>query len=74
MDERDRVQKPIHSAKDDAHLIATIRGLKAEISNRDKEIIKLNKELDDVRKTNRRLQREREKALNAGNKFRGNER
>ncbi|CAH1402681.1 unnamed protein product [Nezara viridula] len=72
LEERDRGPKPIPAAKEDAHLLATIRGLKAEISNRDKDIVKLNKELDEIRKTNRRLQREREKALNAGNKYRSN--
>ncbi|XP_066903168.1 centrosomal protein of 162 kDa isoform X2 [Halyomorpha halys] len=72
LEERDRGPKPVPAAKEDAHLLATIRGLKAEISNRDKDIVKLNKELDEIRKTNRRLQREREKALNAGNKYRSN--
>lgn len=71
LEDRDRGQRPLTAAKEDAHLLATIRGLKAEISSRDKDIVKLNRELDDVRKTNKRLQREREKALNAGNKYRG---
>lgn len=71
LEERERGQKPLTAAKEDAHLLATIRGLKAEISSRDRDIVKLNRELDDVRKTNKRLQREREKALNAGNKYRG---
>ncbi|XP_075238176.1 uncharacterized protein LOC142334215 [Lycorma delicatula] len=51
------------SNKEDAHLLATIRGMKLELSKKDKDIIKLNKELEDARKTNRRLQREREKQL-----------
>ncbi|KAL1122371.1 hypothetical protein AAG570_003776 [Ranatra chinensis] len=59
------------SVKEDAHLLATIRGLKLELGTRDKEIMRLNKELEDTKKTNRRLQKEREKALTT-NKARGN--
>uniref|UniRef100_A0A1B6DRU2 Centrosomal protein of 162 kDa n=1 Tax=Clastoptera arizonana TaxID=38151 RepID=A0A1B6DRU2_9HEMI len=50
--------------KEDAHLLATIRGLKQELTGKDKEILKLHKELDDAKKTNKRLQKEREKQLN----------
>jgi multidrug resistance efflux pump len=59
------------SAREDAHLLATIRGLKNELAARDKDVIRLNKELDDSKKTNRRLQKEREKALNTNIKCRG---
>lgn len=52
------------AVKEDAHLIATIRGLKQELSGKEKEVVRLNKELDDAKKTNRRLQKEREKQLN----------
>lgn len=51
--------------KEDTHLLATIRGLRQDLVNREKEISKLNKEVDEVRQTNRRLQKEREKQLNA---------
>lgn len=52
------------AAKEDAHLLATIRGLKQELTTKDKELSRVNKELDDAKKTNRRLQKEREKQLN----------
>ncbi|XP_015172195.1 PREDICTED: centrosomal protein of 162 kDa-like isoform X2 [Polistes dominula] len=50
--------------KEDAHLIATIRGLKLELSNKDRAVSKLTKEYQELQKTNRRLQKEREKLLN----------
>ncbi|XP_073978114.1 uncharacterized protein isoform X2 [Rhodnius prolixus] len=65
-----RVTAAINSAKEDAHLLATIRGLKMELNAREKDIIRLNKELDDTKKTNKRLQKERERSLNPGNKLR----
>ncbi|XP_017298046.2 golgin subfamily A member 1-like [Diaphorina citri] len=53
--------------KDDAHLLATIRGLQSELLNKEKLMAKINKELDDVKKTNRTLQKEREKILSSKN-------
>ncbi|KAI4496821.1 hypothetical protein M0804_000631 [Polistes exclamans] len=50
--------------KEDTHLIATIRGLKLELSNKDRAVSKLTKEYQELQKTNRRLQKEREKLLN----------
>ena len=41
--------------KEDTHLLATIRGLKLEISNKDKSIAKMSKDLQEIQKTNRRL-------------------
>lgn len=52
------------NSKEDAYLMATIRGLKLELANKDKTISKLTKELQDLQKTNARLQKEREKLLN----------
>ncbi|KAJ8686812.1 hypothetical protein QAD02_022606 [Eretmocerus hayati] len=49
--------------KEDTHLIATIRGLKLEIVNKEKLITKLNKDVGELQKTNRKLQKEREKSL-----------
>ncbi|KAJ8951557.1 hypothetical protein NQ318_020432 [Aromia moschata] len=49
--------------KEDAHLLATIRGFQADLANKEKVIMKLQKEIDDLRKTNRRLQKEREGSL-----------
>ncbi|XP_029175896.1 centrosomal protein of 162 kDa isoform X2 [Nylanderia fulva] len=56
--------------KEDTHLIATIRGLKLEITNKDKAISKITKEYQELQKTNRRLQKEREKLLNDRRSFR----
>ncbi|XP_033297161.1 centrosomal protein of 162 kDa-like isoform X2 [Bombus bifarius] len=52
------------NSKEDAYLMATIRGLKLELANKDKTISRLTKELQDLQKTNARLQKEREKLLN----------
>lgn len=56
--------------KEDTHLIATIRGLKLEIANKDKAVSKITKEYQELQKTNRRLQKEREKLLNDRRSFR----
>lgn len=50
--------------KEDAHLIATIRGLKQELSSKEKAISKVTKEFQELQKSNRKLQKEREKLLN----------
>ncbi|XP_076293003.1 uncharacterized protein LOC143215099 isoform X2 [Lasioglossum baleicum] len=69
--EERKEQKPLvkvnlksQNPKEDAHLLATIRGLKLELTNKDKSVSKLTKEFQELQKTNRRLQREREKLLN----------
>ncbi|KAH0950475.1 hypothetical protein HN011_008247 [Eciton burchellii] len=56
--------------KEDTHLIATIRGLKLEITNKDKIVSKMTKDYQELQKTNRRLQKEREKLLNDRRSFR----
>ncbi|XP_014472222.1 PREDICTED: centrosomal protein of 162 kDa-like isoform X2 [Dinoponera quadriceps] len=58
------------NSKEDAHLIATIRGLQLEITNKDRAVLKLTKESQELQKTNRRLQKEREKLLNDRRSFR----
>lgn len=68
LEEVKRVSKKSNS-KDDAHLLATIRGLQSELLNKEKIISKINKELDDVKKTNRTLQKEREKILSSKSKY-----
>ncbi|CAG9865114.1 unnamed protein product [Phyllotreta striolata] len=52
-----------HEKPEDIHLIATIRGLQTDLSNKEKTINKLHKEIDDLKKTNRKLQKEREGSL-----------
>lgn len=71
----DKKEKPkagpkSQNPKEDTHLIATIRGLKLEIANKDKAVSKITKEYQELQKTNRRLQKEREKLLNDRRSFR----
>ena len=51
------------AVREDAHLLATIRGLKQELAAKDKELVKIRRDLDESAKTNRRLQKERERHL-----------
>lgn len=50
-------------AREETHLLATIRGLQTDLSNKEKSVAKLQKELEEMRNTNRRLQKEREGSL-----------
>jgi len=54
------------AVREDAHLLATIRGLKQELASKDKELVKIRRDLDESAKTNRRLQKERERQLGVG--------
>ncbi|XP_018569081.1 centrosomal protein of 162 kDa [Anoplophora glabripennis] len=56
-------QRINESIKEDAHLLATIRGLQTDLANKEKVVTRLQKEIEDLRKTNRRLQKEREGSL-----------
>ncbi|XP_049800968.1 centrosomal protein of 162 kDa-like [Schistocerca nitens] len=47
----------------DAHLLATVRGLQQELTAREAEARKLARELEEMRRVNRRLQKERERHL-----------
>ncbi|XP_046673647.1 BICD family-like cargo adapter 2 isoform X2 [Homalodisca vitripennis] len=60
-----RLKQSTAVVKEETHLLATIRGLRQEVSTREKEITKLTKEIEEVRLTNKRLQKEREKQLNS---------
>lgn len=51
--------------KEDSYLLATIRGLNADILAKDRLLTKLQKDMEELRKTNRRLQKEREGSLKA---------
>jgi len=68
--EKMKVGPKSQNPKEDTHLIATIRGLKLEIANKDKAVSKITKEYQELQKTNRRLQKEREKLLNDRRSFR----
>lgn len=52
-----------NDGKSESHLLATIRGLQADLSGKEKAIMKLQREMEEIRKTNRRLQKEREGSL-----------
>ncbi|KAL0108116.1 hypothetical protein PUN28_015013 [Cardiocondyla obscurior] len=67
--EKTKAGSKSQNSKEDAHLIATIRGLKLEIANKDKTVSKITKEYQELQKTNRRLQKEREKLLNDRRSF-----
>ncbi|CAH1997649.1 unnamed protein product [Acanthoscelides obtectus] len=55
--------KKQENGKEETHLLATIRGLQADLANKEKVVTRLQKEVDDLKKTNRRLQKEREGSL-----------
>lgn len=57
-----KVEK-ISEQKENTHLVATIRGLQADLTNKERVVNRLQKEIDELRKTNRRLQKEREGSL-----------
>lgn len=49
--------------KDDAHLLATLRGMRVELAIKDKAVQRLTRDLDDCKKTVKKLQAERDKYL-----------
>lgn len=51
------------AAKEDAHLLATIRGMRVDLAIKDKAMQRLTRELDECKKTIRKLQKEREGKL-----------
>lgn len=50
-------------AREETHLLATIRGLQADLANKERTIVKLQKEVEELKNTNKRLQKEREGSL-----------
>jgi hypothetical protein len=50
---------PVQS-KDDAHLLATIRGMRVELAIKEKAVQRLTRDLDECKKTIRKLQKERD--------------
>lgn len=50
--------------KDDAHLLATIRGMRIELAIKEKAVQRLTRELEECKKTIRKLQKERDNYLN----------
>lgn len=50
-------------SKEDAHLLATIRGMRIELAIKEKAVQRLTRELDECKKTIRKLQKERDNYL-----------
>lgn len=50
-------------SKDDAHLLATIRGMRVELAIKEKAVTRLTRELEECKKTIRKLQKERDNYL-----------
>ncbi|XP_055911483.1 centrosomal protein of 162 kDa isoform X2 [Eupeodes corollae] len=48
------------AAKEDAHLLATIRGMRVDLAIKDKAMQRLTRELDECKRTIRKLQKEKE--------------
>lgn len=49
--------------KDDAHLLATIRGMRVELAIKEKAVQRMTRELEECKKTVRKLQKERDNYL-----------
>lgn len=47
-------------AKDDAHLMATLRGMRVDLAIKEKAMQRLTRDLDECKKTMRKLQKERD--------------
>lgn len=50
----------VSSVKEDAHLLATIRGMRVDLAIKDKALQRLSRELDDCKKTIKKLQKDGE--------------
>jgi hypothetical protein len=50
--------------KEDAHLLATIRGMRIELAIKEKAVQRLTRDLDECKKTIKKLQKERDNYLN----------
>lgn len=48
------------NAKEDAHLLATIRGMRVDLAIKNKALQRLTRELDECKKTIRKIQKEKE--------------
>lgn len=53
-------EKPLTNGKDDAHLMATIRGMRVDLAIKEKAMQRLTRELDECKKTMKKLQKERD--------------
>lgn len=51
---------PTSNGKDDAHLMATLRGMRVDLAIKEKAMQRLTRELDECKKTMKKLQKERD--------------
>lgn len=52
--------KQVVSTKEETHLLATVRGMRVDLAIKEKALQRLTRELDDCKKTIRKLQKENE--------------
>lgn len=52
-----------NAAKDDAHLMATLRGMRVDLAIKEKAMQRLTRDLEECKKTMRKLQKERDGAF-----------
>ncbi|KAK9885357.1 hypothetical protein WA026_010853 [Henosepilachna vigintioctopunctata] len=57
----------VSDGKTETHLLATIRGLQVDLSNKEKVVLKMQRDIDELKRTNKRLQKEREGSLKSIN-------
>lgn len=57
--------KSVTSAKEETHLLATVRGMRVDLAIKEKALQRLTRELDDCKKTIKKLQKENESKMNA---------
>lgn len=55
--------EPVLQSKEDAHLLATIRGMRVELAIKEKAVQRLTRDLEECKKTIRKLQKERDNYL-----------
>lgn len=55
--------EPALQSKEDAHLLATIRGMRVELAIKEKAVQRLTRDLEECKKTIRKLQKERDNYL-----------
>lgn len=53
-------EAPTSNGKDDAHLMATLRGMRVDLAIKEKAMQRLTRELDECKKTMKKLQKERD--------------
>lgn len=55
--------KSVASTKEDTHLLATVRGMRVDLAIKEKALQRLTRELDECKKTIKKLQKENESKI-----------